>query len=364
MFAEILRAFMFIFVAEMGDKTQILAMAFATKYSVKKVLLGIFIGSLLNHTIAVILGNSLNYLLDPNDLQIFAGFAFVVFALWSLKINEDEENNVKKVKYGPVITVAIAFFIGELGDKTQLTAIALAASSEFPFYILIGTVLGMVVTGGLGIFIGIKLGSKIPEFYIKIGAAFIFFFFGFFKLYDSLPNEYLQFEYIIPFLTSILVMSYFIIKPAIALRKTKSQSLMIATAEKLHCYYTDVYKQLEGICLGENICGKCDLSNCLVGYTKNIIEKASNGEITNLVYINNLENQKKFDYIKVTESLKLTINFLKADPTNNTYLHIHHARQNFETILLGTYIDKFIDLESYIDELIKIDKRIVKIMGF
>ncbi|MFK5884021.1 MAG: TMEM165/GDT1 family protein, partial [Candidatus Izemoplasma sp.] len=115
MITELLRAFIFIFIAEMGDKTQILAMAFATKYNIKKVLLGIFIGSLLNHGLAVLLGNSLTRIIDPSTLQIIAGFAFILFALWSLKMNDDEESVKKKVKYGPVVTVSIAFFIGELG---------------------------------------------------------------------------------------------------------------------------------------------------------------------------------------------------------------------------------------------------------
>jgi putative Ca2+/H+ antiporter (TMEM165/GDT1 family) len=115
-----LKAFMLIFVAEMGDKTQILAMAFATKYPVKKVLLGIFIGAFLNHGLAVLFGSYLSQIIPISSLQIIAGFAFVGFALWTLYSDDEEEEETKKYKLGPIFTVSLAFFLGELGDKTQL----------------------------------------------------------------------------------------------------------------------------------------------------------------------------------------------------------------------------------------------------
>ena len=129
MFQEILKAFTLIFIAEMGDKTQILAMAFATRYPVKKVLLGIGIGAFLNHGLAVLLGSLLSNFIPINTLQLVAGIAFVGFAIWSLKIEEDDEEETPKFQLGPVVTIALAFFIGELGDKTQLTAITLASDS-------------------------------------------------------------------------------------------------------------------------------------------------------------------------------------------------------------------------------------------
>lgn len=117
----------------MGDKSQILAMAFATKFPIRKVMIGVFAGALLNHGLAVLLGSFIQDYIPITTLQIVAGFAFVVFALWSLKPedNKDEETN-KKMKFGPILTVAIAYFLGELGDKTQLTTIALSANSQFP----------------------------------------------------------------------------------------------------------------------------------------------------------------------------------------------------------------------------------------
>lgn len=361
MITELVRAFALIFVAEMGDKTQILAMAFATKYNIKKVLLGIFFGSLLNHGIAVLLGSSLTRMINPNTLQIIAGFVFIIFALWSLKMNTDEESVKKKVRYGPVVTVAIAFFIGELGDKTQLTAITLSANSQYPLFILMGTVLGMVVTGALGIYVGIKLGNKIPEFFIKLGAAIIFFIFGFLKLLQSIPNDFLKIYYVIPFIVIVLVIAYLLLLPTLRQRKEGTTTLYKNTAEQLHSFYNDISNRLEDICLGENVCGTCGGTNCLIGYTKELIRSAKNGIDIDLGYIENLDNQKNFDKEKVLESLKLTINFLKDHPGNSTCKMIHQARMNFETILFKTYIKDFDDYEIYKKKLYEINKNRFKI---
>ena len=188
MLQEFIQSFLLIFVAEMGDKTQILAMTFATQYKLGSVLLGIFVGVLANHGLAVLVGTYLSDILPIQTLQIIAGFCFIAFGLWTLK-PENEENEVqnrKKRNFGPMLTVAAAFFIGELGDKTQLTAITLAANSRLPIIILTGTVSAMMLTGGLGIFVGTKIGDKIPKSIIKIAASAIFILLGFLKLYTHL----------------------------------------------------------------------------------------------------------------------------------------------------------------------------------
>jgi putative Ca2+/H+ antiporter (TMEM165/GDT1 family) len=364
MITEVLRAFAFIFLAEMGDKTQILAMTFATKYDVKKVLIGIFLGAFLNHGIAVLLGSAFGTIIPANTMQIVAGFAFVLFALWSLKFSEESETDTtKKMKYGPIITVALAFFIGELGDKTQLTAITLAASSLYPAFILIGTVLGMVFTGGLGIYVGIKLGNKIPEFYMKCGAALIFFMFGFTKLYQSLPSQFTTVFYGISFVLLFMVIGYLILKPTLELRKNNHITYLQKVSEELSIYYRVISDNLESICLGETVCGKCEGMNCLVGYTKSVIRKASKNEPIDLSYFENMNNQKSFDTVKVMESLKLTIYQLKDDPTNSKYESIHQVRKNLEMILLNTNIAHFQNYEQYKNELYKIDKSIFKKMN-
>lgn len=227
MYQELLKAFILIFIAEMGDKTQILAMAFATKYSVKKVLIGIFIGVLLNHGLAVILGSHIASFIPVDTVKMIAGFAFVGFALWTLKGDvEDDENQKPKYSLGPVVTVAIAFFIGELGDKTQLTAITLAADASYILAVLVGTVLGMMVTGVIGIFVGRKLGNKVPMFLLKIIAASVFMFFGLAKLYQTIPSEYLNIKNILLFIGAIFIIGILIIRPfAIKRREAKSRTI-------------------------------------------------------------------------------------------------------------------------------------------
>ena len=130
---EFIKAFLLIFVAEIGDKTQLLAMTFATRYSTVKVLTGIFIGSILNHGLAIILGTYLSGLFTMNKIHIIAGFAFIIFGIWALRCDDDKDGEKSlKNKLGPVMTVSLAFFIGELGDKTQLTAMTLGAEGAFP----------------------------------------------------------------------------------------------------------------------------------------------------------------------------------------------------------------------------------------
>ena len=137
----------------MGDKTQILAMTFAFA-SCKKVLIGIGLGVFLNHGLAVILGSYLSRMIPISTLQMIAGAAFIGFAFWTLKPEKEGEENELRMQFGPVATVSLAFFLGELGDKTQLTAITMAADAKYPLMILAGTVSGMAATGALGIIIG------------------------------------------------------------------------------------------------------------------------------------------------------------------------------------------------------------------
>ena len=360
MFFEIIKSFGFIFIAEMGDKSQILVMAFATKYKVKKVLLGIFIGALLNHLIAVALGSVFSFVLPVNTISIIAGFAFLLFALWSLKYNDSNDSIMKKSKYGAVVTVALAFFIGELGDKTQLTAITLSASSEYPLLVLIGTVSAMVVTGAVAIYIGIKLGNKIPEFFMKLITSLIFFTFGFLKLFSSLPNELDKLYFTVPFIVMILVLGYVIFKPSIEVRKEGSLTKLQKTAEGLRGFYYDLSIRLEDICLGTDVCGICSGKECLVGYTKAIIRKALNGETIDLVHYKIPNNEKEFDKDKIIESLVLILNLLEKDPYKEDYLPIHQARNNFETILLGEHIDEFTNIGEYFNRIEKIDKSVAK----
>ena len=245
MIQEIIRAFLLIFIAEMGDKTQILAMAFATRYPVRKVLIGIGIGSFLNHGLAVLLGSLLSTVIPVTTIQMVAGGAFIFFALWTLKSeDEGEDEEDLSMSFGPVPTVALAFFLGELGDKTQLTAITLAADAQYPYFILVGTVAGMIATGGLGIFVGKKMGDNIPEIAIKLLAATVFLFFGLQKLYQTVPARVLTTVYVLPFLCLLLLVVFFMTRRLFIVRAQGIESEFMVYSRRIHDYNTHIESHL------------------------------------------------------------------------------------------------------------------------
>lgn len=172
--------------AEMGDKTQLLAMAFASKFKASKVLVGVFIATVLNHGLAVAAGNYITRWEGATLwIQGIAALSFIFFGLWTIRGDKLDGEDNKKSKYGPIVTVAIAFFIAELGDKTQLATIALAAKFPVsPVAILMGTTTGMLIADGLGIIVGVVMGKKIPERTVKLISAVAFIIFGFIGCYQ------------------------------------------------------------------------------------------------------------------------------------------------------------------------------------
>ena len=178
--------------AEMGDKTQLLAMAFATKYRPMKVLAGVFIATVLNHALAVAVGSLIaGYEAIGAWIQLVASLSFLFFGLWSIRGDELAGEDRRKTRFGPVVTVSIAFFLAELGDKTQLATIALAAKFPgSPVFILMGTTVGMLVADGIGIFAGCTLCRWVPERVIKLVSAGAFVLFGLIGAYQSLTGSF------------------------------------------------------------------------------------------------------------------------------------------------------------------------------
>lgn len=172
--------------AEMGDKTQLLAMAFATKYKASKVLIGVFIATVLNHALAVVVGNMLTkYNGSEVWVQGIASLSFILFGLWTIRGDKLEGEENRTTKYGAIVTVAIAFFIAEMGDKTQLATIALATKFPVnPIGILMGTTTGMLIADGIGIIVGVVMCKRIPEKTIKLISAGVFILFGFIGSYQ------------------------------------------------------------------------------------------------------------------------------------------------------------------------------------
>jgi putative Ca2+/H+ antiporter (TMEM165/GDT1 family) len=190
-----LTAFLFalsaVVLAEMGDKTQLLAMAFATKYKTHKVMLGVFIATVFNHALAVAIGNFITRFASIQlAIQGLASLSFIFFGLWTIRGDRLEGEENRTTQFGAVITVAAAFFIAEMGDKTQLATIALAAKfPESPLGILVGTTTGMLVADGIGIIVGIVLRKKIPEHNIKLVSAGAFIVFGLIGTFQILYTD-------------------------------------------------------------------------------------------------------------------------------------------------------------------------------
>jgi Ca2+/H+ antiporter, TMEM165/GDT1 family len=207
---EFLGAALLVVVAEMGDKTQLLAMAMASKYKVRQVMIGVLIATVLNHALAVALGSYLGSVIPMNTIKIVAGVAFLLFAFWTLRGDKIDEDDKKKKRFGPIVTVAIAFFIAECGDKTQLMTITIASHSVNPLLILMGTTTGMLIADGIGILGGAWMCKHVPEKYIKWVAGLIFMFFGTLTIFQSVPHMLLKPINIIVYLLVVGILTYLV----------------------------------------------------------------------------------------------------------------------------------------------------------
>lgn len=177
--------------AEMGDKTQLLAMAFATRYKASKVLIGVLIATIFNHALAVAVGN---YITRFDSAQVWiqgiASLSFIFFGLWTIRGDKLEGEENRTTKFGAIATVAIAFFIAEMGDKTQLATIALAAKFQTsPVWVLAGTLTGMMIADAIGIIVGVVMCKRIPERTIKLVSAGVFVLFGFIGSYQVAAEQ-------------------------------------------------------------------------------------------------------------------------------------------------------------------------------
>lgn len=349
MINELIRSFLLIFAAEMGDKTQIIAMTFATQYKIKEVILGVVFGVMLNHGIAIILGRFISKVVPMDLIQIVAGIMFVIFGIMSLKDEEMDEAKDKKV-FSPIVTVALAFFIGELGDKTQLTAMTLSTECNYPIFILMGTTLGMVATSGLGIFVGSKIGEKIPDLAIKIISSVVFVFFGSLKLFNTIPKNYLNITNIILYLLLIFIIEIVLVTKLLSHRNMKGTSPMREAASKLYNQTKALKETLDSICLGEDKCGKCMGATCLIGYTRFILREArENGNYYQeaVIDIDSLV-KKGYDYNKIIEALAMIkVDSIKNNWDNNENFVINKIRNVLETIIFGETLVTNMELKEY-----------------
>lgn len=180
----------YVFVAEMGDKTQLVALAFATKFKTLTVLAGVFIATFAVHLISVLLGEAVSFALPIFWIKIVAGLSFIFFGLWTLRGDSLDEDEVKSAsKFGPLLTVATTFFLAELGDKTMLTTITIASEQKSFVAVWLGSTVGMVLSDGLAIIVGKVMGKNLPEKLIKYVGAAIFLISGLWTLWEAFRNS-------------------------------------------------------------------------------------------------------------------------------------------------------------------------------
>ncbi|EIZ79908.1 hypothetical protein WSK_1503 [Novosphingobium sp. Rr 2-17] len=162
--------------AEIGDKTQLLAIVLATRF--KKpwpIVGGILVATLANHFLAALVGEQAASFLDGLWFRYLVAAGFIVMAAWTLipdKFDEDEE--AKPSRFGPFLATAIAFFLVEMGDKTQIATIALGARFHAVVPVMLGTTLGMMIANVPAVFLGNALIKKVPLGVVRTVAALLF----------------------------------------------------------------------------------------------------------------------------------------------------------------------------------------------
>jgi putative Ca2+/H+ antiporter (TMEM165/GDT1 family) len=177
-----------VFLAELGDKTQLVALGFGARYRLAPVLLGVFLAYAASNLLSVLVGSVLGAALPTRAIGIGGGILFLGFALWNLR--QDGADEPDEAGAGPgiaeatgpshggiVLSVAVAMFVAELGDKTMLATATLAAQGN-PVLVWIGATVGICLSGAVGVLVGRSVGARLPDDAIRIGSSVLFAVFG------------------------------------------------------------------------------------------------------------------------------------------------------------------------------------------
>lgn len=172
--------------AEIGDKTQLLAFILAAKFRKPlPIVLGILVATIANHALAGALGAWITLLVGPETLRWVLGVSFIAMAIWTLIPDEFDEGDAKLARFGVFGTTLIAFFLAEMGDKTQVATVALAAQYQAFFAVVAGTTCGMMIANVPAVFLGDRIANRMPVRLVHSVAAAIFALLGIATLFGA-----------------------------------------------------------------------------------------------------------------------------------------------------------------------------------
>ena len=178
-FTAVVVAFGVVFVAELGDKTQLLALNFGSKHSLRQVAIGLTIGYAAAGLVAVSVGGVLGANLPQRPIEIIGGAIFLIFALLAFRDDDDGDDELGRtiVRSSVIATIALTILVAEMGDKTQIATATLAARSN-PMGTWIGATAGEVASGMIGAVAGTIVGDRIPARVLRFSSAVLFAAFG------------------------------------------------------------------------------------------------------------------------------------------------------------------------------------------
>ncbi|PHV34108.1 hypothetical protein CSQ94_07380 [Janthinobacterium sp. BJB312] len=161
--------------AEIGDKTQLLAFLLAAKFRKPlPIVLAIFVATIANHAFAAAVGAWITSMLGPDVLRWVLGVSFLAMAAWTLIPDKLDEDETKLAKYGVFLTTLIAFFMAEMGDKTQVATVALAARYHDIYSVVLGTTFGMMLANVPAVYLGDRIANRVPLRLVHGIAALVF----------------------------------------------------------------------------------------------------------------------------------------------------------------------------------------------
>ena len=183
--------FLLVFLAEMADKTQLMVMALCNRYRVKTVVIGMAFGIGMISALSVCAGALIGDLIPIRLVKLAAAAMFLGFGLWNLKTSEEEGEGKHIALRIPALSIALTFMLAELGDKTQLATVALAADHmDAHFQVFLGSALGLFLANLIGIFAGKLIFSHVSEDCVKVGSSFFFFLFGSITLFETIEVSF------------------------------------------------------------------------------------------------------------------------------------------------------------------------------